>query len=98
MGFHKHCMEGLSLYNSSLISRKNQAKFENDCLLRNGHNNQYYSTKVNDLGCHSFLQQMLYLIMRKKIAHKVLKIPRSAFWGHPVYIYSTKPRPHKTRH
>ena len=30
-------MEGFSLHNSSLIGRKNQAKFENDGILRNGH-------------------------------------------------------------
>ena len=30
-------MKGHSLHNSSLIGRKNQAKFENDCVLRNGH-------------------------------------------------------------
>ena len=30
-------MEGLSLHNSSLIGRKNQGKFENDCISRNEH-------------------------------------------------------------
>ena len=29
-------MEGFSLHNSSLISRKNQAHFENDCISRYG--------------------------------------------------------------
>ena len=33
----KHRMEGLSRHNSSLIGRKNPAKFENDCISRNGH-------------------------------------------------------------
>ena len=33
----KHRMEGFSLHNSSLIGRKNQAKFENDSISRNGH-------------------------------------------------------------
>ena len=33
----KHCMEGLSCHNSPLIGRKNPAKFENDCISRNGH-------------------------------------------------------------
>ena len=38
MGFHKTpYMEGFSLHNSSLVGRKNQAKFENDCISRNGH-------------------------------------------------------------
>ena len=30
-------MKGVSLLNSSLIGRKNQAKFENDYISRNGH-------------------------------------------------------------
>ena len=33
----RHRMEGLSRHNSSLIGRKNPAKFENDCLSRSGH-------------------------------------------------------------
>ena len=33
----KHHMKGLSRYTSTLIGRKNQAKFENDCISRNGH-------------------------------------------------------------
>ena len=33
----KHCMEGFSLQNSSLVSRKNQTKFENDCISRYRH-------------------------------------------------------------
>ena len=30
-------MEGFSQHNSSIIGRKNQAKFENYCISRNGH-------------------------------------------------------------
>ena len=33
----KHLMEALSRHNSSLIGRKNQAKFENDFITRSGH-------------------------------------------------------------
>ena len=33
----KHHMKGHSRHNSSLIGRKNQGKFENDCVLRNSH-------------------------------------------------------------
>ena len=33
----KHRMEGFSLHNSSLMSRKNQAKCENDCISRSEH-------------------------------------------------------------
>ena len=33
----KHRMEGFSLHNYLLVGRKNQAKFENDCISRNGH-------------------------------------------------------------
>ena len=31
----KHNMEDFSRHNSSLIGRKNEAKFENDCISRN---------------------------------------------------------------
>ena len=38
MGFPQHTtMKGHSQHNPSLIGRKNQAKFENDCVLTNGH-------------------------------------------------------------
>ena len=39
MGLPKNTfnMEALSRHNSSLIGRKNQAKFENDCISRSGH-------------------------------------------------------------
>ena len=33
----KHHMKGHSRHNPLLIGRKNQVKFENDCVLRNGH-------------------------------------------------------------
>ena len=33
----KHLMGGFSRDNSSLIGRQNEAKFENDCISRNGH-------------------------------------------------------------
>ena len=33
----KHHMEVFSRHNSLLIGHKNQAKFENDCISRNGH-------------------------------------------------------------
>ena len=33
----KHHMEGLSRHNALLIGHKNPAKFENDCVSRNGH-------------------------------------------------------------
>ena len=36
-GSTKHYVKGPSRHNSSLIGRKNQVKFENDCVLRNGH-------------------------------------------------------------
>ena len=38
MGFPQNTtMKGHSQHNPSLIGRKNQAKFENDCVLTNGH-------------------------------------------------------------
>ena len=37
MGFPKTTMKGHSQHNPLLIGRKNQVKFENDCVLTNGH-------------------------------------------------------------
>ena len=40
-GLHQNTiMKGLPRHNSTLISRQNQAKFENDCILRNWHSIQ----------------------------------------------------------
>ena len=46
----KHFMEVFSRHKASLIGRKNQAKFENDCISRSRHRFKLYSTKFSDLG------------------------------------------------
>ena len=62
----KHLMEGLSLHNSSLIGCKNQAKFENDCISRNGH--RIKITQPNFMILASFSSaKMLYLMMSKNM-------------------------------
>ena len=48
----KHHMKGHSRHNSSLIGRENQAKFENDCVSRNGHRIQI--TQPNSMILVSF--------------------------------------------
>ena len=50
--FPKHHMKGLSQYNSMLIGCKNQAKFENDCVSRNGH--KIKITQLNSMNLVSF--------------------------------------------
>ena len=50
-------MKGYSQHNSSLIGHKNRAKFENDRISRNGHQN--YPTKFNDLGIILFCGRCL---------------------------------------
>ena len=45
-------MEGLSRYNSTVIGRKTQAKFENDCVSRNG--NRIKITQPNSMILLSF--------------------------------------------
>ena len=73
MGFRKNRgMKGHSRHNSSLIGRKNQAKFENDCVLRNGH--RIKITQPNSM--------IFYLTL---LARRVLKIRRSAFFWDTRY-------------
>ena len=82
-------MEGFSRHNSSLIGRKTQAKFENDCISRSGH--RFKITQPNLMILVSFSSAKDAYLMMSKImtflARKVLKIhyfvPFS--WGQPVY-------------
>ena len=76
-------MEGFSRHNSSHISRKNQAKFENDCISRSGHRFKITQQNLMILVSFSFAE-MCYLMMSKNmtfLVHKVLKIHRSAFYS-----------------
>ena len=75
----KHHMEGFSRHNSSLIGRKNQAKFENDCISRNGHRFQTPQPTLMILVSFSFAEDALSNDVKK------YEICRSAFWGTPAW-------------
>ena len=81
-------MEGFSLHNSSLVGRKNQAKFENDCISRNGHRIKITQPNLMILVSFSSEEDALsndvkYITL---LARKVLKIRRSAFRGIPGIV------------
>ena len=80
----KHRMEGLSLHNSSLIGHKNQGKFENDCISRNGHRIKITQPNLMILVSFSSVEDALSNDVKNiLLAHKVLKICCSAFLGTP---------------
>ena len=56
----KHHMKGLSRYNSTLIGRKNQAKYENDCVSRNGHKIKIAQPNSMILVSFSFAEDALF--------------------------------------
>ena len=56
-------MEGVSLHNSSLIGRKNQAKFENDCISRNGHRTRIIQPNLMILVSFSSTEDALSIMM-----------------------------------
>ena len=55
----KHLMEGFSRHNPSLIGRKNQAKFENDCISRSGHRFKIPQPNLMILVLFSFAEDAL---------------------------------------
>ena len=79
-------MEALSRHNSSLIGRRNQAKFENDCISRSGHRFKITQSNLMILVSFSSAEDALSNGVKNMtfLARKVLKIRRSAFLGHPV--------------
>ena len=84
----KHHMKG----NSSLIGRKNLAKFENDWVSRNGH--RIKLTQPNSMIGVSFssAEDALFKDVKKNkklLDRRVLKIRRSAFFGTPDMVYTT---------
>ena len=83
----KHHMDDLSRHNSSLIGRKNPAKFENDCISRNGHTCRFKITQPNLMILVSFssAENALYNDVKNMtlLARRVLKIRLSAFFGTP---------------
>ena len=89
-GSTKHYVKGPSRHNSSLIGRKNQAKFQqNDCVLRNGHRIKIAPPNSNSMVLVSFssVEDALFNDVNNYyiFACRVLKIRRSTFLGHPVY-------------
>ena len=70
-------MKGHSQHNPSLIGRKNQAKFENDCVLTNGH--RIKITLSNLMILVSFSSAGVAWFEDRRL----LKIRRSAFYGTP---------------
>ena len=58
-------MKGHSRHNSSLIGRKNQVKFENDCVLRNGHRIKITQPNSKILVSFSSVEDTLFSDVKK---------------------------------
>ena len=86
----KHRMEGLSLHNSSLIGRKNQATFENNCISRNEHRLKIY-TQPNIMILVSFSSAVEALSndvnKYNTFSSQGTENPRSAFFLDTRYAY-----------
>ena len=69
-----------------LIGRKNQAKFENDSVSRNGHKIKITQPNSTILVLFSSAEDALFNDVKSMtlLARKVLKISRSAFLGTPI--------------
>ena len=82
-------MEGFPLHNSSLIGRKNQAKFENDCIARSGHRFKITQPNLKILVSFSSAKDALSNKFNKYIYITLLGrkvLPFRFFGGHPVYV------------
>ena len=77
-------IEGFARHNYTLIGRKYQVKSFNDCISRSGHRLKVTQPNLMILVSFSSAEDAISndVIL---LARKVLKIPRSAFFGHPVY-------------
>ena len=80
-------MEDFYRHNSSLIGRKNQAKFENDCISRNRHRIKITQSKLMILVSLSSAEYALSNDVNNMtfLARNVLKIRRSAFFWDTRY-------------
>ena len=92
VGFSQHTWKGPSRHNSLLIGRKNQVKFESDCVLRNGHIIKIIQPTAM-IWYHSLLQKLFLSNVVKRYgtlgSQGILKIRRSAVYGTPgIYIYT----------
>ena len=87
-------MEGVFRHNSSVIGRKNQAKFENDCISRSGHRFKITQPNLMILVSFSSAEDALSNDVKTYdiFARKVLKIRRSAFLGDTRYIIVFMPK------
>ena len=78
-------------HNSSLICRKNEAKFENDCISRSGHRFKITQPNLMILVSFSSAEDALSNDVKKTttiLAHKVLKIRRSSCLWTTRYNFS----------
>ena len=83
----KHLMEGFSRHNSSLIGRKYQAKFENDCISRSGHRFKITQPNLMILISFSFAEDVTYNDVNTYDifgSQGTENLPFRFFFGHPV--------------
>ena len=80
-------MEGFSRHNSSLIGRKNHAKFENDSISRYGHRIKITQPNLMILISFSFAEDALSNDVNKYDIFSSQGTENSPFrfLGHPVY-------------
>ena len=78
-------MEGHTQHNPSLIGRKNQAKFENDCVLTNGLRIKITQSNLMILVLFSSTEVAWFDDVKRygTLDRRLLKIRRSAFYGTP---------------
>ena len=72
-----------TILRSSVAGRKNSAKFENDCISRNGHRIKFTQPNLMILVSFSSTENLMMYKNITRLARKVLKIPRSAFFWTP---------------
>ena len=85
-------MKGHSQHNPSLIGRKNQAKFENDCVLTNGHKIKITQSNLMILVSFSSAGVAWFKDVKDMaiLDRRLLKIRRSAFYGTPGILYQSQ--------
>ena len=80
-------MEGFARHNSSLIGRKNQATFENDCISQNGHRIKITQPNLMILVSFSSAEDVLSSNVHKYknfSSQGTENPPFRFFGGHPV--------------
>ena len=81
----KHDMKGHSRHNSSLIGRKNQAKFENDCVFKKGHRIKITQPNSMILVSFSSVEDALFSDVKKRdtFSSQGTENPPFRFFGTP---------------